>query len=195
MSSPVVFGIYGKSDSGKTTLVVQLVKQLIQGGYRIATVKRTNKGISMDTKKKDTWRHHDAGASLVVFSSSCETDFLLHEQMDSAGIIRRISDLKDIDVVIIEGADDPAIPKIQIGTGRKRSNTIANYDGNAQEILTLIKKEIQKTLPPHLRITIDGKTILLSEFPEQIITNMILAMLRSLKGVQDIRDVHIELKH
>lgn len=194
MSPPAVFGIYGESDSGKTTLAVQLIRDIVREGYRIATVKQTNKSISIDTKNKDTWRHHNAGASLVVFSSRSETDFLLHEQMDSAGIIRRITELKDVDIIIIEGADDPTIPKIQVGTGRRRSNTIAKYDGNVQEILTRIKKEIQKTVAPHLRITVDGKVIPLTEFPEQIITNTIRAMVGSLKGVQDIRDVRIELK-
>jgi molybdopterin-guanine dinucleotide biosynthesis protein MobB len=194
MSSPVVFGIYGESDSGKTTLVVQLIRELVREGYTIATVKQTNKDISIDTKNKDTWWHRDAGASLVVFSSCCETDFLLHEPMDSAGIIRRIVELKDVDLIIIEGADDPAIPKIQIGVGRKRSNTIARYDGNVQETLKFIRKEIHKPVPPHLCITIDGKSIPLSDFPEEIITNTILAMLGSLKGVQDIREVRIELK-
>lgn len=193
MSTPIVIGIYGESDSGKTTLTVQLVTELVQEGYRIATVKQTNKVISMDTKNKDTWRHHNAGASLVVFSSTNETDFLLHEQMNAGEIIQRITELKDVDVVLVEGADDPAIPKIRIGTGSKRSNTIVTYKGNVQEILTLIKKEIQKTIAPYLRITIDGKRIALSEFPEQIIRNTILALLRSLKGVQDIKDVRIEL--
>lgn len=192
--SPAVFGIYGESDSGKTTLVVQLIKEFVHEGYRIATVKQTDKSISIDTKNKDTWRHHSAGASLVVFSSRCETDFLLPEPMDSTDIIRRITELKDVDVVLIEGADDPAIPKIQIGAGRKRSNTIARYDGNVQAVLQFIKEEMKNPSAPHLCITINGKTIPLTEFPDQIITNTILAMLGSLKGVQDIRDVCIELK-
>lgn len=194
MSTPAVFGIYGVSDSGKTTLVVQLVSELVKEGYRIATVKQTNKAISMDTKNKDTWRHHEAGASLVVFSSHCETDFLIYKKMDAAEVIRRIIELKDFDIIFIEGADDPALPKIQVGSGRKRSNTIAHYDGNVQEIVTLIKNGIKKTSAPGLRISVDGKLIPLSEFPEQIFTNTIVAMLRTLKGVQEIRDVHIHLK-
>jgi molybdopterin-guanine dinucleotide biosynthesis protein B len=69
MSTSTVFGIYGNSDSGKTTLIVKLVEQFVKEGYLIATIKQTKKAISMDTKRKDTWRHHGAGAELVVFSS------------------------------------------------------------------------------------------------------------------------------
>lgn len=194
MSTPAVFGIYGDSDSGKTTLIVQLVSELSKEGYRIATVKQTNKAISMDTKDKDTWRHHYAGACLVVFSSRSETDFLIHEKLGPAEIIQRITEFKDFDLIFIEGSDDPTVPKIQVGSGPKRSNTIARYDHNVRELVTLIKKGIKKNSVPHLCITINGRIIPLSEFPEQIMTNMIVAMLRSLKGVQDIKDVRIQLK-
>ena len=79
MSIPAIFGIYGNSDTGKTTLIEHLVSQLTKEGYMVATVKQTKKAISLDTMNKDTWRYHNAGAELVVFSSQCETDFLLYK--------------------------------------------------------------------------------------------------------------------
>ena len=195
MSTPAVFGFYGDSDSGKTTLLVRLVSELTNEGHQVATIKQTKKGISMDTKNKDTWRHHKAGADLVVFSSLCETDFLLNKPTSTSEIIRRISEFGDFDLVLIEGADDPNIPKIQIGDGKKRSNTIATYKGNIKEIFPLIKKELKKKPSlSHLCITVNGKVVPLSEFPEQIITNAIVGMVASLKGVQNIREVTINLK-
>jgi molybdopterin-guanine dinucleotide biosynthesis protein MobB len=149
----------------------------------------------MDTENKDTWRHHDAGANLVVFSSRCETDFLFYNKMNTIEIVRRISEFGGFDCILIEGADDPILPKIQIGNGKKRTNTIATYKGNPKEFLTLIKKELQrKSSVPGLSITVNGKLVPLTEFPEQIITNTIVGMLRSLKGVQDIREASIQLK-
>jgi molybdopterin-guanine dinucleotide biosynthesis protein B len=195
MSIPTVFGIYGNSDTGKTTLIEHLVSLLIREGYKVATIKQTKKAISLDTMNKDTWRHHDAGAGLVVFSSHCETDFLLYKALSTSEIIRRISYFGCYDLILVEGANDSNIPKIQLGAGKKRNNTIASYDGNVKEILTLIKKELKKKLLlQHLSITVKGKNIPLTEFPEQMITNTIVGMLGSLKGVQDINEVTIELK-
>jgi molybdopterin-guanine dinucleotide biosynthesis protein MobB len=195
MSPSMAFGIYGNSDTGKTTLIVKLVKQLVKEGYLIATIKQTKKAISMDTKRKDTWLHHGAGAELVVFSSICETDFLLNKSMITSEIIQRITEFGCYDIILVEGADDPSIPKIQIGVGKKRENTIASYKHNFNEILKIIKKELKmKPSLQRLCITVNGKNISLTEFPEQIITNTIVGMLGSLKDVQDIKEVTIQLK-
>ena len=43
-------------------------------------------------------------------------------------------------------------------------------------------------------IKVNGKDIYLTEFPTQIITNVLLAILKSLKDVEDIKDAVIELK-
>jgi molybdopterin-guanine dinucleotide biosynthesis protein MobB len=191
----MVIGVYGDSDTGKTTLLVQLVLKLTNEGYNVATVKQTKKAISMDTKNKDTWRHHDAGASLVVFSSACETDFLLQKTMSTSEIIRRILGFGCYDLVFIEGANDQNIPKIQVGTGKKRKNTIVSYNDNFKELMTVIKKYL-KTKPsvPSLCISVNGKNIPLTEFPEQIISKTVLGLVGSLKGVYNINEVTIQLK-
>jgi molybdopterin-guanine dinucleotide biosynthesis protein MobB len=195
MSIPKVFGVYGKSEIGKTTLIEQLVARLAKDGYQVATVKQTNKAISMDTTNKDTWRHHRAGAHLVVFSSRSETNFLLERPLSTSEILRRITAFGTFDIILIEGADDPSIPKIQIGLGKKRNNTIALYKENLEEILQLMKRNLQKQPDaPSISITVNGGNIPLSQFPAQIISSTIVGMLSALKEVHDISDVTIALR-
>ncbi|MDP2965621.1 MAG: hypothetical protein Q8N39_06225 [Pelolinea sp.] len=45
-----------------------------------------------------------------------------------------------------------------------------------------------------ITIKVNGKDIYLTEFPTQIITNILLGILKSLKDVKDIKDAVIELK-
>ena len=45
-----------------------------------------------------------------------------------------------------------------------------------------------------ITVKINGKDIPLTEFPAEFITNSICGMLRSLKGVEEIKDVEIKLK-
>jgi molybdopterin-guanine dinucleotide biosynthesis protein MobB len=195
MSIPVIFGIYGNSDTGKTTLIEHLVSQLAKEKFKVATVKQTKKAISLDTMNKDTWRYHNAGGKLVVFSSQCETDFLLYKTMSFSEIIKRISSLGCYDVILVEGANASNIPKIQLGVGKKRNNTVASYKGNIKEIFTLIKGEMKKKpLLQHLSISVNGRNIPLTKFPEQMIMSTIVGMLNSLKDVQDINEVTLELK-
>jgi hypothetical protein len=97
--------------------------------------------------------------------------------------------------VLVEGADDPHTPKIKVGACEMRENTIASYENNFNEILKLVKRNLKKTVSPRkLSIMVNGKNIPLTEFPEHILTNTIVGMLSSLKGVQQINEISIQLK-
>lgn len=195
MLTPIVFGVYGESNSGKTMLIEQLVSRLSKEGYATATIKQTDKTISMDMTNKDTWRHHAAGASLVVFSSRSETDFLLKQPLHIHEVIQRIRRFGLFDIILIEGANDPSIPKILVGSGKKRRNTVAVYKDNLPEILQIIKRDVQKQQNvSSISISVNGKDIPLSPFPAQIITNTFIGMLNSLKGVTSITEATITIK-
>ena len=59
-----VIGVVGRKDSGKTVIIESTVRALTRKGYRVATAKHVNqKGFSIDTEGKDTWRHSVAGAT------------------------------------------------------------------------------------------------------------------------------------
>ena len=45
-----------------------------------------------------------------------------------------------------------------------------------------------------IKIKVNGEEVVLTEFPGQIIKDVILAMLKTLKGVEEIEDVVIEMK-
>ena len=45
-----------------------------------------------------------------------------------------------------------------------------------------------------INIQVNGKDVRLTDFPREIITNILLAMLRSLKGVENIKDVVIKME-
>jgi len=45
-----------------------------------------------------------------------------------------------------------------------------------------------------INIQVNGEDVRLTDFPREIITNILLAMLRSLKGVENIKDVVIKME-
>ena len=138
------FGIYGKSGIGKTTLVVDIIKRLSKEGFKVVTIKITDKNIGMDTEEKDTWRYNKAGSELVVFSSPIETNFLHMKSFETNEILNYIRKLGEYDIVIIEGAHDKDIPKIRLGDITERENTILTYDGDFDRLIELIKNEIPR---------------------------------------------------
>ena len=141
---PAIFGIYGNSDSGKTTLIVDIIKHFIHEGLNIATIKITDKKISMDSEQKDTWKYNNAGSKLVVFSSPIETDFLHFKSLKTDEILKYINKIGKYDIIIIEGAHDKNIPKIKIGNIKERENTILTYNGNFNELIKIIKNGINR---------------------------------------------------
>jgi len=192
---PVVFGVYGESKSGKTRLIVDIIKQLTKEGFKIASVKISDKKIDIDTKTKDTWKFAEAGSHLVVLSSTDETDFLLKNKLSTQKIIDKIYFISNFDLIIIEGVNDDFTPKIKLGSIKERKNTILNYKGDFEKLIKTIKKEIiRRKNMEKISIKVNGKQIPLTEFPAEFIINTITGMLKSLKGVKDIKNIQINIK-
>ncbi len=192
---PTIFGVYGESGSGKTKLITDIIKRLTKEGFKIACIKITDKKINIDTKGKDTWKYEKAGSKLVVLSSKNETDFLIKNKEEIQKIIDQINYLNKYDLIIIEGANDNFTPKIRLGNIKIRKNTIQTYKGDFKELIEIIKREISRRKNMEkISIKVNGKQISLTEFPADFITNTITGMLKSLKGVNEINKVEINIE-
>ena len=144
MKKPFIIGFYGESNTGKTTVVTKLIKQLTEEKYIVASIKNTDKKISIDQKEKDTWKYAEAGSKLVIFKTSCETSYLVKKSQSVNNIIENISKIGKYDIVIIEGANDKETMKIRIGDIKERENTIYTYQNDFERLYNIVKKEIIK---------------------------------------------------
>jgi molybdopterin-guanine dinucleotide biosynthesis adapter protein len=130
MTKPIVIGFYGYSNSGKTTLIEKVIKELASRGKKVATIKYSGHAASMDTQGKDTHRFTQAGADPVVLSSSLETTIKISNPLELKKILSLLMDVQPIDIIIIEGAKEAGVRKIRIGDIELRENTTWTYDGN-----------------------------------------------------------------
>lgn len=142
MTIPSIIGFYGESNTGKTALLVEIINRLSKEGFNVASIKISDKGISIDSEGKDTWKHAQAGSKLVVFSSENETDFLLKQKISNNEIVENIKRLGNYDIILVEGANDENTPKIRIGDIKERKNTILTYDDDFDGLINFIKNEI-----------------------------------------------------
>jgi molybdopterin-guanine dinucleotide biosynthesis protein MobB len=112
--TPPVVVVAGHSNSGKTTLVEQLVPLLRVRGYRIATVKHSRHAFDMDRPGKDTWRHRRAGADTTVAARPGEIAVIRDWPGDPRlGDIAR-EHLGHADIVLAEGYKNEPFPKILV---------------------------------------------------------------------------------
>ena len=110
---PVVSFI-GRSNSGKTTLLEKVARELKIRGYRVAIVKHTHHDFEIDRPGKDTWRLAQAGGDIVVLSSPDK--ITLVEYPDAELTLDEVSALfkTKVDIVLTEGYKNGNAPKILV---------------------------------------------------------------------------------
>jgi molybdopterin-guanine dinucleotide biosynthesis adapter protein len=102
VSGPVVLGVVGRPDSGKTTLIERLIPEFTRRGLRVGAVKRVAE-FDIDMPGKDSWRHGQAGAAAYTVASASRLAFVaLHDAETSLDeIVARY--FGGYDVVVCEG--------------------------------------------------------------------------------------------
>lgn len=137
-----IFGVVGISTSGKTTLMENLIRELVSRGYSVGTVKsigcgrscstkpgKNHKGCShaehgftIDTKGKNSFRHRDAGASMTATWAEDETAFIQPRKLSFDELMRNY----DYDFLIVEGFKSSSYPKIVTGISESDVSKIVN---------------------------------------------------------------------
>ncbi len=98
--------IVGRRNSGKTTLVCELVRELTNQGLLVATIKHTHHNHELDTPGKDSWKHRESGAVGVgILSPHMTAVFVPSERAnDTQQNYESLSGMfSDVDLVIVEG--------------------------------------------------------------------------------------------
>ena len=111
--SPIV-AIVGKSQSGKTMLVEQLIRELKKRGYRIAALKHSHCGVEIDHPGKDSWKFTQAGSDAVCISSPDKLAFI--KNLNCELKVEEITPIlgSEFDLVLAEGFKKSKIRKIEV---------------------------------------------------------------------------------
>lgn len=108
-----VISFVGKSDSGKTTLLEKVIRELKNRGIKLAIIKHDAHQFDIDHPGKDTWRHGQAGADVVAISSPAKVAIIekRDRELSLDEVIARIS---HVDIIITEGYKRENKPKIEV---------------------------------------------------------------------------------
>jgi len=110
---PIV-SIVGKSQSGKTMLMEQLIAEFKRRGYKVAALKHSHGGMEIDHPGKDSWRFAQAGSDAVFVSSPDKLAFIknLNHDLNIEEIMPIVG--PEFDLILAEGFRKSKIPKIEV---------------------------------------------------------------------------------
>jgi molybdopterin molybdotransferase len=110
---PIV-SIVGKSQSGKTVLMEQLITEFKKRGYKVAALKHSRGGMEIDHPGKDSWKFAQAGSDAVCVSSPDKLAFIknLNHDLNIEEIMPIVG--SEFDLVLAEGFRKSKTPKIEV---------------------------------------------------------------------------------
>ena len=119
-----VMGIVGFKESGKTSLIEKLARELVGRGFTVGVVKHTTRPYSLDTPRKDTWRYSQAGAKTSAILTSKETAIFLHQPEELDTIMKVLGPL---DLVLLEGLKElDRVPRIILARDKSEVQRLRN---------------------------------------------------------------------
>lgn len=211
-----VLTVVGIHHTGKTTIVEKITEELRRRGYTVGTVKEIHfEDFAIDTEGTNTHRHKMAGSQLVTARGLYETDILFQEKLS----MDRILKFYDHDYVILEGVTDIKVPKIisatteeevlerldenTIAISGKISNRLKEFKGlpvinpieNTKELVDLIEEKVEDYIkePYNIKLQIGERDIEMVPFVKNILVNVVLGLVKELKGYEEGKDIKIHL--
>ena len=210
---PPIVSIVGKSKSGKTALIEKLIGELKSRGYRVATIKHTPQGMTFDEPDKDSWRHIQAGSEATAITSPDKMVLIkpIAQDVTLGEIVRFFGE--DYDIILAEGFKQDDAPKIEVHrkevgpplTSIRKLIAIVTDEPletktrqfpwqDIKGLADLLEEGFIKPQGERTSLYINNVPIVLTTWPKEVITNVILAMASCLKGVGEVRSLDLFLR-
>jgi len=163
-----VFSVAGYHHTGKTTLVVELLKELKKRGYKVASIKDIHfEDFTMEKQGSNSQKHLSASDNVVFARGLKETYQIWNRQLTLNKMLEHL----DADYVIVEGMKKTPLPKILCAKNEKQLSELfdktvfaisgkyaeeySDYKGtptfptqkNIEKLADLIEKKVFRVLP------------------------------------------------
>ncbi len=113
--TPPIFGVIGWKNSGKTTLMANLIREFANRGFAVSVIKHAHEKFEIDHPGRDSFKMREAGARQVMLSSPRR--FAVMRELGDAPEMA-FEDLLPYagpcDLILVEGYKREAYPKIEI---------------------------------------------------------------------------------
>jgi molybdopterin-guanine dinucleotide biosynthesis protein MobB len=136
--SPVpVVSFVGKKKSGKTTVLLGVVRELVARGHRVAALKHDTHGFDIDLPGTDSYRLREAGA-VVAGISSPDKYVWVNQTAEEAALGQLVARITEpVDLLITEGFKRQDAPKIEVSRRERSTGLVCAED----ELLAIVSDQ------------------------------------------------------
>ncbi len=186
----------------------KLVAELKLRGYRVATIKHAQE-IDFGPGK-DSWRHLQAGSEATIVVSPDEA--VLIKPVTAVDTLNNLARLlgEDYDIILTEGFKQAGTPKIEVRYANNNAplenirkliavvsdeptdTSVRQFSSrDVAKLADLLEEGFIKPQRDRLALYINGKPFILKSFPKKIISNLLINMVSSLKGVDEVKSLAV----
>jgi molybdopterin-guanine dinucleotide biosynthesis protein B len=209
---PPLITVTGRANTGKTTLVEKLVRELTRRGHCIASIKDSQKYPTFDKAGKDSARHVAAGSIATAIKTGQELVIIkpVNEEVSLNEIARALGG--EPDLVIAEGFKYANVPKIEVH--RKGMELLGDVDGlvayateeeldtditqfninDYESIADFLEENYITPGTQNVTLIINDEAIFLKEYPAAFLENVVTNMVNALKGIPAIETIELSIK-
>lgn len=134
LATPPVISVVAKSGTGKTTFIEKLVPELKARGLQVGVLKHHSHATPFDVPGKDTYRHAQAGADVVV--GACAVQVAIFRQENGSEDLHAViaQHFAGMDLVLTEGYKRGSYPKIEVHRSTRSPELLCR----TQELIALV---------------------------------------------------------
>ena len=140
-----VVAFVAKSNTGKTTLLEQVIREIKDRGYKVGAIKHDAHSFDIDHPGKDSHRLTAAGADTMLIISP--EKLALIKKYEAAPPLEEMiaTYFSDVDIVLTEGFKTSSLPKIEVNR-KERSTTLLCRGEHHDPMLVAVASDQPLTL-------------------------------------------------
>jgi len=210
-----VISVVGSSNTGKTTFLEKVVRELKSRGYGVAVIKHDSHGFDIDRPGKDSWRLAQAGSDVVVLSSADKMALIKKpaEEMTLEQLAEMVMD--GVDIIITEGYKGADKPKIEVyrsgfsdGILSRKEEMVAlvsdkHFDMDVPQFTAddangvvdlIVEKFLSQLAEEEISLSVNGNDIGFKPFVRDAFIKTISGMVSTLHGTENAREIKLTIR-
>lgn len=135
-----VVAFVAKSNTGKTSLLEQVIRELKNRGYKVGAIKHDAHRFDIDHPGKDSHRLTEAGADTMLITSPEKLALIKKHEVEPSLEDLISTYFTDVDIVLTEGFKMSSLPKIEVHR-KERSPTLLCRGENHDPMLVAVASD------------------------------------------------------